>query len=395
MPINDPGEFRGRFIQRLAYFSGQGQNATGEVIIGTIKTVLEKGHVRAARTYKFLRMGHLLLAGFAGLLCAAPTLFGDTQYYEHSFFDNSLMPEAYFYSSGKPSAPSTLELVHDHLPVNTKIFITPPNALQLSWQSAKNGGWDAEIRVVNFRNRRIQFRGDTLYFWCYSQEGIAAADLALVRLEDVGRNFSGPLPFGEFAGELPAGQWVQVNIPLSRFVTASIHDFSAQNLRIIVFSQNAADGAKHALLIDEIRIDSAGAAGSSPVAAALGSDPNPLKTASAVTAPRNLSAKGYERHIDLHWQASDSSSGGATGGTQTGPSAGADSPAVAGLERYLIYRSEDGRNFQPIGMQVRGITRYWDFVGLGGKTFYYCVTASDAGYRESPASEDVSAATRT
>ena len=32
MPIIDPGGFRGRFIQRLAYFSGQGQNATGEAI---------------------------------------------------------------------------------------------------------------------------------------------------------------------------------------------------------------------------------------------------------------------------------------------------------------------------------------------------------------------------
>src|ERR1700719_3541728 len=260
---------------------------------------------------RLLKIAELILAGFAGLLCVGPALLGDTQYYQHSFFDNSLMPDAYFYSSGKTSAPSVVELVQGHLPVNTKIFITPPNALQLSWKSALNGGWDAEIRVVNFRNRQIQFQGDTLFFWCYSQEGIAAGDLPLVRLEDVGRNFSGPFPFGEFAGDLPAGRWVQVKVPLSRFVTGSIHDFSARNLRVIVFSQNAADGAKHTLLIDEIRIDSAGAAASLSVAAALGSDPNPLKNASAVTAPRNLSADGYERHIDLHWQAIDFSSEGA------------------------------------------------------------------------------------
>jgi hypothetical protein len=330
----------------------------------------------AAQTYKFLRIVGLISAGFAGLLCAAPILLGDTQYYAHSFFDNSLMPDAYFYSSGKPSAPSTLELVHGQLPVNTKIFITPPNALQLSWQSAVNGGWDAEIRVVNFRNRRIQFQGDTLYFWCYSAQWIAAADLPLVRLEDVGRNFSGPLPLGEFAGDLPAGRWVQVKVPLSRFVTASIHDFSTQNLRIIVFSQNAADGAKHTLLIDEIRIDSKEPATSLPPGAASGNDVGRLESSLALPlAPRNLSAKGYERHIALHWQLGDSAS--------------------EGFERYIIYRSEDGRNFQPIGMQVRGITRYTDFVGLGGKTFYYRVTASDVHYRESPASEVVSGATRT
>ncbi len=85
-------------------------------------------------------------------------------------------------------------------------------------------------------------------------------------------NFSKPaILAGEF--RRLAGRWVQVKV-LYAFVTGSIHDFSAQNLRIIVFSQNAADGAKHTLLIDEIRIDSAGAAASWPVAAALGSDPN-------------------------------------------------------------------------------------------------------------------------
>jgi len=330
----------------------------------------------AAQTHRFLSERALILAGlFAVLLCAAPTLLGDTRYYEHSFFDNSLMPDAYFYSSGKPSAPSTLELVHGQLPVNTKIFITPPNALQLSWQSAVNGGWDAQIRVVNFRNRRIQFQGDTLYFWCYSEQGIAAADLPLIRLEDVSRNFSGPLPFGEFAGDLPAGRWVQVKVPLSRFATASIHDFSAQNLRIIVFSQNAADGAQHTLLIDEIRLDSAEAAASLPPGAANGNDGKRLESSLSLSAPRNLSAKGYERHVALHWLVPDAAS--------------------EGFERYIIYRSEDGRNFQPIGMQVRGITRYTDFLGLGGKTFYYRVTASNVRYRESPASEVVSAATRT
>jgi len=337
-----------------------------------------------------LRVRRLVLAGLLAVsLCGvAPALLGDTRYYEHSFFDNSAMPDAYFYSSGKPSAPSTLELVHGHLPVNTKIFVTPPNALQIAWQSVPNGGWDAEIRVVNFRNRRIHFQGDTLYFWCYSQQAIAATDLPLVRLEDVGRNFSGPLPLGEFAGDLPAGRWLQVKIPLSRFVTASIHDFSAQNLRIIVFSQNAADDAKHTLLIDEIRIDSAETATSFPLTAAPDNAAEQSKASSALPTPSNLSAKGYERHISLHWQLPDSASGGATAISSV------DSGAEAGFERYIIYRAEDGRTFHPIGMQVRGITRYTDFVGLGGKKFYYRVTASNVQYRESTPSEIVSAATR-
>lgn len=335
----------------------------------------------------------ILASGLAVLLCVTPSLLGDTQYYQHTFFDNSLMPGSYFYSSGKPSAPSTLALTHDHLPVNTKIFITPPNALQMTWQSAVNGGWDAEIRVVNFRNRRIQFVGDTLYFWCYSLEGIAAGDLPLVRLEDVARNFSQPLPFGEFSGDLPAGRWIQVKVPLARFMTASIHDLSARNLRIIVFSQNAADGARHTLILDEIRIDFAEAATSLP--AETGSDGNQLKSITAPAAPRDLSAKGYERHVALHWVAPDPPASGTVNGTPSNSSRDGESRPQAEFERYIIYRSEDGKTFKPIGMQVRGITRYTDFTGLGGKNLYYRVSASDVQYRESPMSEVVSAATRT
>jgi hypothetical protein len=363
-----------------------------EPISGSIKGYEIRGAVTGKR---HLKAASFISAAWFGILLSSPfAMLGDSQYYQHSFFDNSAMPDAYFYSTGRPSAPSTLELVHGHLPVNARIFLTPPNALQLSWQSEVNGGWDAEIRVVNFRNRRIQFEGDTLYFWCYSQQGIAAGDLPLVRLEDVGRNFSGPLALGKFAGDLPAGRWVQVKIPLARFATASIHDFSAQNLRIIVFSQNAADGVRHTLLIDEIRIDSEKAATSGTVTLAEVPEKDGKQSESRVVlpAPIKLSARGYERHIALRWEMAGSASSEAASPGQSS-FGGPAQESEAGFERFIIYRSEDGRNFQPIGMQVRGITRYTDYVGLG-KTFYYRLTTSNVHYRESAPSEVLSAATR-
>jgi hypothetical protein len=353
----------------------------------------ETEHAVGMPVDRFLRAGRVVLVGLFAFFMAAPALLGDTRYYAHSFFDNSAMPDAYFYSSGKPSAPSRLELVHGHLPVSTKIFLTPPNALELTWQSALNGGWDAGIQVVRFRNRKIRFQGDTLYFWFYSLQGIAATDLPLVRLEDVGGNFSQPVPMGEFAEDLPAGRWIQLKVPLSQFITASIHDFSPQNLRRIVFSQNAPDGAKHTVVIDEIRIDSAEAAATLPSAAAADQTSEQSTADSALPRPGKLSAKGYERHIALHWELPDAFGG--TAEAVAGRFAAGDGGSRDGLERYIIYRSEDGRNFQPIGMQVRGIARYTDFVGLGGKKFYYRVTASDVHYRESAPSEVASAATRT
>src|ERR1700747_2156983 len=87
----------------------------------------------------------------------------DTGYYRHIFFDNSLEPDAYYYSSGKASAPSTLALPHNKLPVESKIFFTPPNALRLQWQSEPDGGWEAQVEVMRFRNREIRFDGDFLY----------------------------------------------------------------------------------------------------------------------------------------------------------------------------------------------------------------------------------------
>src|SRR5579864_9737703 len=86
----------------------------------------------------------VLLLGVAGFSAAA---WGDTEYYRHVLFDNSLTPDSYFYSSGMANGSSFLELKGRRLPVETKTFLTPPNALRLRWQSQATGGWEAEIRV--------------------------------------------------------------------------------------------------------------------------------------------------------------------------------------------------------------------------------------------------------
>ena len=183
----------------------------------------------------------LLYGAFCVFVFAAVAL-GDTGYYRHVLFDNSLESDAYYYSEGKASAPSTLELDRNKLPVSREVFFTPPNALRLKWRSVAGGGWEADVRAVNFRNREIVFRGDTLYFWCYSPEGIAGQSLPAIRLQDNGKDFSTPLDLGKFVKEVPAKKWIQVRIPLDEFKTGSIHAFEPGQTERIVFSQNAADG---------------------------------------------------------------------------------------------------------------------------------------------------------
>src|SRR3982074_3840902 len=304
----------------------------------------------------------LRFLGLLWLLILSSSACGDTEYYRHILFDNSLESYAYYYSAGKASSPSTLELDHGKLPVSETVFYTPPNALRLKWNSAPDGGWEASIDAINFRNRQINFRGDTLYFWCFSEEGIPASDLPLIVLSDATREFSKPVKLESFVQDLPARKWVQVRIPLQEFETGSIHPFRPDRTNRVVFGQGAADSADHTLIIDEIKMDNVGDSSAT----------NP-HAASNVPAPRNLSAESYERHIDIRW----------------------DPVEAPDLQRYVIYRSWDDRDFQPIGIQVPGINRYTDYLGKTGQTAFYKVAASDRQYRKSALSESATGTTKS
>ena len=98
-------------------------------------------------------------------LCIPKDARADQNYSQQVFFENSLSPGSYFYSAGTISAPSTLKLIDGKLPVETSNFISGPNALELQWQSMPNGGWDAEIHLYAWRDRNIDFPGDSLFLW--------------------------------------------------------------------------------------------------------------------------------------------------------------------------------------------------------------------------------------
>jgi hypothetical protein len=295
----------------------------------------------------------------AALLLFSAPLRADSNYYRHVFFDNSIGSNNYFYSQGYVSGPSKLALESGKLPLEKGVSLTPPNSLRFAWTSHVNGGWEGTIRVVDFRDRNPEFLGDTLFFWIYSPQAISAADLPLIWISDEEENFSTSLPLGRFASEIPANRWVQVKIRLDQFKTYSIHPLEAHKLKSVTLSQNAADGKPHTLFVDEIKVDFAAAVADSSRSAAL-------------SAPRNVAAKGYDRHIDISWEAVSGDS----------------------FERYVIYRSFDGKEFRPIGIQTPKTHRYADFLGKSGEKAYYKVAASDRAYHESPLSAETSASTR-
>ncbi len=321
--------------------AGKGELAQGNFV--TAKFGVRRGVAR------------ILAISMALLLGGAACSFADTDYYRHVFFDNSITQDNYFYSSGSQTSPSTLALVSDKLPVERDTVHTPPNALRLTWVSKPDGNWAAEIHVKKFRNRQHLFDGDTLAFWCYAPQAISAHDLPLVRIADTDDGFSAPIALGSLIHDMPAGKWVRVEIPFASLKAASIRKLEPRRLQDVVFSQDGADSASHTLLIDDVQVESAAL----------------IHGGAAVTVPTGVAATGYERHVDVAWQADEPGS----------------------LQHYVIYRSLDGNHYEAIGIQEPGIHRYVDFLGKVGQNATYKVAAQGWDGKESAMSSAASAST--
>jgi len=242
-------------------------------------------------------------------IIAVPCVDAQGDYYRHVIFDNSLTHDTYYHSQAQTNGQSFVDQQKGRLPVDSEHFRTPPNAIRLTWQSAPDSGWNAQISMLNFRNRRPGVDGHNLYFWLYSPAPISAADLPKLVLStspeglqvaEFPASFSTPIPLGKYSGNIPAGKWIEVRIPLPETPTASIYPFNPAYLQSLTFLQDRADNARHTLSIDEIRVANA-------------------PTAASIAAPTNLHATGYDRHIELDWSSVES----------------------AGLARYVIYRSLD------------------------------------------------------
>src|SRR5271170_4181110 len=167
------------------------------------------------------------------------------------------------------SAPSKLELVDRKLPVETSQYISGPNALELQWLSMQNGGWDAEINLYVWRNRIVDFPGDSLFLWLYAKDGIRAADLPRIALRSLAGGFTAQLPIGSFTHDLPPSSWTRVRIHLSQFASTCVRPYQPRQLEAIIFAQGAADGKEHTLYVDDIRVEDGAQGSHTPAAPAL------------------------------------------------------------------------------------------------------------------------------
>ncbi len=275
------------------------------------------------------------------------------RYGDHVFFDNSASSDFDPYSHGTISSPSTLKLVDGKVPLETTEFVSGPNALELSWTSAPNGGWDAQLNTIRWRNADLAWQGNTLSFWVWSGQTLKAASLPRLAVSDADGGHTVAVGLRAYTGDVPAHRWTRINVPMAGLQSDSLHPFNPSRLESIVFSQDAADNRPHTLFVDEIRIGDATAPNAKPAA------------------PTALTAKGYERHIDLQWQASQDEA----------------------TAEYVIYRSLNNGPYKAIGTQRTGVHRYADYVGDANTGASYQVTARTVTLQESARTAAVTAHT--
>ena len=285
------------------------------------------------------------------LIIAIPAL-SQERAYDDVVFVNSRMDSSYFYSKATCASPSSIKNIRNKLPVSKDSFFTPGNSLLLDFVNGKTGSWSAEINKPEWRGQDKLKEGEVLSFAINISSGTDISELPGIQIRLSDSSTSSALALARYTVIIQPGKWKKVLIPLRDFTGISLK--SSADIKAIIFSQNSTDEKEHAMYVDDIEIRHS-------VLPELRSNIIPI-----------LSAKGYARHADIEWE-----------------------PITDTTVRYIkIYRSKDGKSFVPVGVQMPSISRYSDYTGETGKTFYYRISLLGYDDRESRLSEVVSAKTR-
>ena len=272
--------------------------------------------------------------------------------YDKVFFANSPMSGNYFYSSTSYGNPSWVKNLQDKLPVNEQQFFTPPNSLELKYVSGSGGQWKTEIWYPSLRGVDAFTPANQLVFRLYVQSSTQLEELPSITIGNRDKELSGFLPMKNFIENYQTGQWLTVKIPLKNLKALTPDRPNQAN--VVAFRQNSDDGKTHRIFIDQMEL---------------------LPNASHPPIHRSpdiLSVTGYEKHVDINWEK-------------------ITDPRV----KYVkIYRSTNGKDFHPVGIQTPRISRYADYTDTTSRTYYYKISFLDRQYRESPLSKTFRAETR-
>ena len=270
--------------------------------------------------------------------------------YTYNFFTNSAMRGDYFFSRTVASGKSTILTVNRKLPVSDSVFHSPGNSLVLNYKNSTSGNWKAIIYHQEKRGMDHFKKGEVLSFWILNNSTKTPADdLPAVQLmrRDSTLLAKVSIPEGKTTG------WQQVTLPLTSFGNFNPHE-PGEVIAIVFSQQKSRDCSRQIIFVDDIEYLCL-------------SDSDAVSSLPVIT-----SATGYAMHVDITWQ------------TVTDKN----------IHMVQIYRSDDGKNFKPVGIQQPYINRYADFTGETGKKYSYKISFLKDNYKDSKLSSSVIASTK-
>jgi len=284
---------------------------------------------------------------FICLIFSLPLLAQEHKY-NYNFFRNSAMAGDYFFSRTTSKGDSKIKNIEGRLPVNDSVFHTPGNSLELTFQNGSDGNWQAVVYYQEIRGVDHFRKADALSFCLYNMKSPASEK---IQVQLMARDSSLSSAFPLNAGK--PNEWTRVLIPFSSFKNTDLNKI--ENCIAVVFSQpQKIAGNLQTFYLDDIEF---------------------LQVTASIKKPEKSlisSVKGYAMHVDITW------------------------PVIIdkNVKLVKIYRSDNGTDFKPVGIQENFTNRYADFTGKTDQKFDYKISFLNQNYEESELSEPVSAFTK-
>lgn len=265
--------------------------------------------------------------------------YADT--YPEVVFDNSLVKGVYAKSYVSYQGRSWVENLNHHLLVSDTLFFTPGNALSLQYKSAVDGDWQVDLKYSRQKLNYQVERSDFLVFKLYiKSEKTTADDLPNISIQQK-RSQTDQLELASYIKDIAYNKWVDVRIPIQHFKNLHVK----RPISAVRFNQKGASEEMHSLFIDQMEFLS------KSVSKAKLSSPAILSSAVA-----------YDKQVHLEWQL----------------------PLTPSIRYIKIYRSEDNKEFKPVGIRPISMQNCLDYVPHLDKTYYYKIAWVDYNYEESP-----------
>ena len=303
----------------------------------------------------------LIAAGAALCSCGpadSPTVLPTEETtYETVYFRNGRTDGYLYHSNVRQEGASTVENVKGKIPLSEEESYSPDNSLRLSYFSAEEGNWEAEVQYEQLRGQENMLVPDCLKMLVKTENRENLPDVSFRMGNGTATE---AVPMSKYiAGERDG--WIQVSIPLGDLEGFDISFKSVENTEeversyrdlyktAVVFSQGETKGS-NTIYLDDIRMLKA-------------EDP----AAESLKAPEITEIEGFERHIDFRFtKLSD--------------------PAV---DFYNVYSSTDGKDWKKIGLANRWDDRYTDYIGTTDTERSYRVSAVDFAGNECKLSKAV------